>query len=83
MTYALLAMGVIAAVVGVAMTIFNRQFGALVVRIARGKFSSWDAILDTKLYRPTPSGRIPILMAIGVGWIVVGITLIGATLPHL
>lgn len=65
-------MGAVTILGGLAMTVFNKQVGALVLAM-RGKLAIWDAVLDMKIYQPTGSGRVPILMFIGIGWLIMGV----------
>ncbi len=71
--------GVIGVVGGVSMTIFNRPFYKWVAPYAK-RVPTWRSILDSNLYQPTASGRVPILMVIGAGWIVIGTVFLSVAL---
>jgi hypothetical protein len=63
--------GLAAVIGGLAMTVFNRQFAAMVLPRAR-QVPLWRQILETRPYTPNADGRIPMLTVIGVGWVLIG-----------
>ncbi len=59
------ALGAAAAVVGVLLVIFNRQFVNFVPR-------PFGPAARLKMFQPGPNGRVPILTVIAIGWVIVG-----------
>jgi hypothetical protein len=64
--------GPIVAVLGLLILVFNRQVGAWSRSNFRGRVKIWDDLFETKPYRPSPSGRFPMLMFIAAGWMIIG-----------
>jgi hypothetical protein len=58
-------MGVAVAVVGVLVTIFNREF-------VRGVTPPRGRVARIRWFQPGSNGRVPILTIISLGWVIVG-----------
>lgn len=69
-------LGIIGVLGGLAGTVFNKQLAAWMLPRVKGKLEIWDTVLSMKAYQRTSSGRVPILMVISVGWIIVGVVFI-------
>jgi hypothetical protein len=61
--------GIAVAVIGVALVIFNRQF-------VNAMPAPKGPAARLKMFKPGPSGRVPILTVIACGWIVVGLVFV-------
>lgn len=66
-------LGVAVATSGLGLVIFNRQFVKAVPALA-------GPVARIGMFKPRPSGRVPIVTVIGCGWIVVGLTFLGVGL---
>jgi hypothetical protein len=67
----LVVVGLVVVLGGLAMTVFNRQFAAMVLPRAR-QVPLWRQVLATRPYLPNADGRVPMLTVIGVSWVLIG-----------
>jgi hypothetical protein len=79
----LILIGPIVAIVGLLILVFNRQVGAWTRSNLQGRLKIWDAVFETRPYQPNESGRVPILMVIAAGWVIIGAIffVVGLTQP--
>ena len=68
-----LIFGLVGVIGGLLAIVFNQQFATFLDTRVRGKVGLWDSVLATKPYQRTPSGRVPMLLFIAIGWVVVGV----------
>lgn len=61
--------GIAVAVIGVALVIFNRK-------VVNAMPAPKGPVARLKMFKPGPSGRVPVLTVIAYGWIVVGLVLV-------
>jgi hypothetical protein len=62
-------LGVAVAVVGLLLVIFNRQF-VNALPPAKGPAA------QMRMFQPGPNGRVPMLTAVALGWIVIGVVFV-------